>query len=229
MQNEKNLTVSDPQTPPSRSILTYLIWIVGALILVIGVMIIWSVVSEPAAPRTSAERDLAQYEDLVKEQPQNAAARAGMGAALVQAGAYQRAVEQLNTAIKLGARPEYYVVLAEARVGLGDTKSAISALKKAQNMNESYGSAWYAEGKIYFDEGEYAKAIGPFNRTLGLEPSASDVNYLLGQSLEKLGKREAAIDAYRKAIKYLPDYAEAIDALEALGVKAEPQTTGDGH
>ena len=210
--------------------ITYLTWVVGILILVIGGMIALSVTGEPMAPRTSAERDLAKYEDLIKEQPRNAAAQAGMGAALVRTGFYKQAIEHLDKAVKLDPKPAYFVVLAEAHEALGDTKSAISTLRKAQKKNEKYDRAWYAEGKIYFDQGDYAKAIGPLNRTLELEPSASDVHYLLGQALEKVGKREAAIDSYREAIKFLPDYQEALKALEGLGAEdVKSQTTGDSH
>jgi len=230
IQDNRKPTATAPQGPPSRSMITYLTWAVGALILVVGGMIVLSVTSEPPAPRTSAERDLAKYEELVKDKPRNAAAQAGMGAALMQTGSYKRAIEHLDKAVKLDPRSDYYVVLAETHVALGDTELAIRDLKKAQKSDEGYDRAWYLEGKIYFDQGDYAKAIGPLNRTLELEPGASDVHYLLGQALENLGKREAAIDSYREALKFLPDYKEALDALEKLGAKnVESQTTGDAH
>lgn len=230
VQDNKKLTVTAPQGSPSRSMITYLTWAVGALILVVGGLIVLSVISEPAAPRTSAERDLAKYESLVKEKPNDVVAQAGMGAALLRTGSYERAIEHLEKAIKLDPKSRYYVVLAEAHEASGDTKSAISTLKTAQKRNEKDDQAWYAEGKIYFDHEDYAKAIGPFNRTVELEPGASDVHYLLGQALEELGKREAAIDSYREAVRFLPDYQEALVALERLGVKnIESKPTGDPH
>lgn len=213
-----------------RTVTTYLTWLVIVLIVVVAVLIFVSMAAEPQAPRTSAERDLARFEELVKKNPRDAGVQAGMAAALAQVGSYEQAIGRYKVAIKLKAQPQYFVALAEAYQVTGNTEEAVKTARLAQKLNEKFVGGWFVEGKIFFDQGQYDKALAPLYRSVDLEPGASDIHYLIGQSLEQLGKTKAAADEYQKALQFLPDYQEALDALEKLGVKPDKlQSRGGLH
>ena len=219
-QSDNKVTIEPMAGAAPRSAMAYLTWLVMALIIIVGGLLGWSLLQPPPVPRTSAERDLARFEELIREKPRDPAAQAGMGAAFLRVGSYERAIEHLNIAVKLEPDPRYRVALVEAYVGQGDTKAAINTVRTAQKANPRFERVWYAEAKIYYDRGEYAKAIGPFHRSLELEPGASDVRYLLGFSQEKLGKHKAAIEQYREALRFMPDYEEALAGLARLDRKS---------
>ncbi len=193
--------------------------IVIALILLVAGLIVWSLVSEPQAPRTNAERNLAQFEGLINERPDDPRVQAGMGAALMEIGAYERAIEYFEAAIKLNQEAKYLTALAEAQIGAGNQKAALTAVRRAQKINERYPRAWFLEGKIFFDDGQYAKAVEPWLESVALEPSAADTHYFLGEALEKTGNKDEAIGHYETAVKYLPDYEEALAGLARLKKK----------
>lgn len=193
--------------------------IVIALILVVAGLIGWSLLSEPQAPRTNAERNLAQFEGLIEERPDDPRVQAGMGAALLEIGAYDRAIEHFEAAVKLSAEAKYYTALAEAQIGAGNQKAALTAVRRAQKINKRDARAWFLEGKIFFDDGKYAKAVEPWLESVELEPSAADTHYLLGEALEKTGNTDEALGHYETAIKYLPDYKEALAGLARLKKK----------
>lgn len=204
----------------SSPVFAFLIGLIFVLIVFVVGMIGWSALKEPPAPRTSAERDLARFEGLTKTDPSDPGAHAGLGMAYMQTGGYPQAVDHLKKAVKLKAQePLYYTEMAKAYLGMGKTKEALGTLARAKKLNEKFEEAWFQEGKIYFDQEDYPNAISSLTKSMELQPSASDTHYLLGLSFERSSKTEAAVAHYREAVKYMPDYRDAIDALARLQVK----------
>lgn len=214
--------------PPERSVTTYLTWVVTALIVLVAVLIVLTFLRAPQAPRTAAERDLAKFELLVAEKPRDPKAQAGMGAALAQVGSYKEAVKFFQTSLKLKKDPEVYVALADAYHRMGSKGEALANARKAQKMSDKYVGGWFVEGRIHYETGDYKKAVKPLFKSMEIDPGASDIHYLLGNSFEKLGMKKAAVDEYQAAIKYLPDYQEPLDGLKRLGVKPIKSSAVEG-
>lgn len=208
-----------PKAPRSASLplINALIGLVFVLIVAALAMIAWQMLSEPPVPRTSAERDLARFELEVKQHKADPIAHASYGEAFMQVGSYAGAVKEFKKAIKLSpGDSRYYVLLAKAYAAQNDVQPAIVALTKAKKLDENSEEAWFIEGKIAYDQKDYRKAITAWTKSMELQPSASDVHFLAGQAFEKTSQTDAAMAHYREALKYMPDYPEAREALQRL-------------
>lgn len=105
----------------------------------------------------------------------------------------------------------------------------------------------FNNAKASYDKGDYANAALGFKTVVQSYktcPLSSEALYLLGQSLEKLGRTDKAIDAYSVLISYRPDSTFARKAQERIkalkpsmtqreiesaaqqAVKTEPQLSG---
>lgn len=69
------------------------------------------------------------------------------------------------------------------------------------------------------------RALASLERAVALAPEEPGYCVLLGQQLEKLGRREAARQQYERALRLAPDQPQARQGLDRLG-RAEP-TDGD--
>ncbi|MCH8275591.1 MAG: tetratricopeptide repeat protein [Armatimonadetes bacterium] len=75
-------------------------------------------------------------------------------------------------------------------------------------------------GWVHFKRGEWAEAEIALRKAVelfGVNPGAAGSLVRLGQVYEAQGDREAAKDAYRKALKIDPEHEEAQEALKRLG------------
>ena len=70
-----------------------------------------------------------------------------------------------------------------------------------------------------YNNGKYEEAINILNKATTLQNNFDEGYYWLGKCYEKLKKTDAAIESYKTALLYNPDYTEASDALGKLGVK----------
>jgi tetratricopeptide (TPR) repeat protein len=78
--------------------------------------------------RTSA---IASYRIAVQQRPDHAGWHYLLGMLLHHTGADKEAVQVLQEAVALNDRAEYYRTLCRAFLGIGDSKSAVSAIEKA--------------------------------------------------------------------------------------------------
>jgi tetratricopeptide (TPR) repeat protein len=69
-------------------------------------------------------------------------------------------------------------------------------------------------------EGNAAAALSLLWEAAGLAPRDPDIQYRLGESLERIGALDAAIDAYRQALRSRPQFREAANKLILTLVKA---------
>ena len=71
-------------------------------------------------------------------------------------------------------------------------------------------------GEIYYREKNYKGSESRFREALRYEPADPAVTFELAESLEKLGKRVEARDAYQTYLKILPNGPSAAGAKKAL-------------
>jgi len=64
-------------------------------------------------------------------------------------------------------------------------------------------------GMMYYDSGEYEKAIEAYKRAIELNPDAEESYYHLGMAYSSLGRYKEAVKAYDRAIRIKKDYAAA--------------------
>lgn len=101
----------------------------------------------------------------------------------------------------------------------GDKKTAISYFDKCLNLDNRHMFAYREKGIALYDMGKYEDAGAVLNKAVALQNNFDEGHYWLGRCLEKLNKHNEAIEAYKMALLYAPDYVEAEEALIRLGMK----------
>ena len=116
--------------------------------------------------------------------------------------------------------PESAYELFQRGRGLLDRRhhaQAAIVLERADRLEPDKGSILEALGRAYYNSGQDEPARATFERILELDPSAHYAHYALGQSLKRLGRRDAAGTHLRLAVALSPDSALYRDALARLG------------
>jgi tetratricopeptide (TPR) repeat protein len=101
----------------------------------------------------------------------------------------------------------------------GEKIKAISFFDKCLNLDYNYMFAYREKGIALYDMGKYEEAVTVLNKAVTLQNNFDEGYYWLGRCLEKLNKPNDAIEEYKTALFYAPDYVEAKDALTRLGIK----------
>ncbi|MGH9549698.1 MAG: tetratricopeptide repeat protein, partial [Terriglobales bacterium] len=87
--------------------------------------------------------------------------------------------------------------------------------------------AYWARGKVYFDQHKYTEALADFNSILQQDPNYAEAHYLKAQCLSQLGKKDEAAAEYKTAQKLFQQsddqdgVALAQKALQSLTASAD--------
>jgi tetratricopeptide (TPR) repeat protein len=102
---------------------------------------------------------------------------------------------------------------------INEKQKAITFFDKCLEISYTYISGYLQKGITLFEMGKYKESIKVFAKATTLQNNFDEGYYWLGKCYEKLKKTDAAIESYKTALLYNPDYTEAKDALGKLGVK----------
>jgi cytochrome c-type biogenesis protein CcmH/NrfG len=106
---------------------------------------------------------------------------------------------------------------------------AEGALRAAIVADPFNGQAHNNLGVVLLGKGELYEAAQAFDRARTLLPTNPDPRMNLGQTYERAGRTEDALEAYATAIEIAPDNIQAIQALVRLQLRTArttPQTLG---
>lgn len=101
----------------------------------------------------------------------------------------------------------------------GDLVQALKFYDLALAVNYSFMEAYREKAQVLYDQGNYQQAADVLTKAVTLQNNYDEGYYYLGRNLEKLNRRAEAIEMYRRALLYDPQYTEAKDALARLGIK----------
>jgi cytochrome c-type biogenesis protein CcmH/NrfG len=87
-----------------------------------------------------------------------------------------------------------------------ESTAQIFELEKRTSESPDDVAAWIDLGNLYFDTGNYEKAITAYNKALELNPDNADVMNDLGVMYRRNGQPKKAIEAFDKAIKIDPSH-----------------------
>jgi tetratricopeptide (TPR) repeat protein len=90
-----------------------------------------------------------------------------------------------------------------------DYPTALKDVDQILKAKPDFAEGWNKRATIYFLMGDYQKAIADIDRTLELEPRHFGALSGLGMSNLKLGRDEAAADAFRRLLSIDPLYPNA--------------------
>lgn len=91
----------------------------------------------------------------------------------------------------------------------GDYAAALTAVDQIVQARPDFAEGWNKRATVYYLMGNYEKAIADIDRTLELEPRHFGALSGLGLSNLKLGRDEAAANAFRRLLSIDPLYPNA--------------------
>ena len=86
----------------------------------------------------------------------------------------------------------------------------IFQLEKMTKENPDDVASWTSLGNLYFDNGNYQKAIAAYTKSLELNPNNADVLTDLGVMYRRSGQPKKAVESFDKAAKVDPKHETAL-------------------
>jgi tetratricopeptide (TPR) repeat protein len=90
-----------------------------------------------------------------------------------------------------------------------DFQAALKDLDTVTTTRPNFAEAWNKRATVYYLMGDYAKALADIDRTLALEPRHFGALSGLGLTNLKLGRDDAAVDAFERVLDIDPLYPNA--------------------
>ncbi len=138
-------------------------------------------------------------------------------------GNLEAAADSYRQSIALHPSAEAHTFLGWTYSFQGRIDDAISECRKAIEVDPTFGNPYNDIGAYLIEKGRPADAI-PWLEWARRAPRYEAPHYPLcnlGHALEKLGRREDAIRAYREALELVPGYLPAVEALRRLCCEPE--------
>ena len=171
----------------------------------------------------NAEHEVAAYEQAVRDDPQDIAARGALAQLYLVDGRYTEAIEQYQAVLtqdetSIGA----LLGLGRAQLAAGDATAATGSFEKiitltadAEMPGDSTEAAHYYAGSIALDQLRPADAIAHLKAAVAIEPSDADAWHMLGAAYLANGDLDESIAALSRAVLFVPNFTEAYDKLAA--------------
>ncbi|MGF2411682.1 tetratricopeptide repeat protein [Ferruginibacter sp.] len=101
----------------------------------------------------------------------------------------------------------------------GNKQKALGYFDNCLALDYTFMLAYREKAIVLYDMAKYEEALTILDKAVTLQNKFDEGYYWMGRCFEKLNKTNDAIESYRSAVLYNPDYIEAKDALARLGVK----------
>lgn len=116
------------------------------------------------------------------------------GAAALQAGRVQAALKHLSAAAqKAPEAPAVLQLFADVCHQAGEVLTSLRLYDRVIQLGGATAVTWRATGNALLDVGEYAQAVGAFERALALAPEDAESHQHLSRALYRLGEIDSAI------------------------------------
>ena len=155
------------------------------------------------------KNDFTFYEDTIRKSPDTVPLHIAYGVALSDVGRIDEAIEQYQTAIKLG--PNYwqaYENLGIAYGKQGQLDKAIEQMETALSLGPKSAVTRSNLGLAYMRQGAIDKAIEQFLVSVKLNPNFFQAHFNLANAYEEKGLLDKAMEEYETVVRLRPDHAE---------------------
>jgi tetratricopeptide (TPR) repeat protein len=208
--------VAEPEERISRLQVSVVV-VLFLIMFVTAGFVIKSIYFKPPVVRTSAEREILQYQGAIDNNPNSAGPHISLAGVYMDNGEPEKAITELNRALALDPQAwKANFMMGLAYEALEKYDDAIEYYVKASKINPKNEYAYYQLGKMYHKRGLHKVAINYFRKALSVSPNLADVHYSLGVCYEKTGRKDLAKIEYTETLKYVNDFKEAKDALKRL-------------
>jgi tetratricopeptide (TPR) repeat protein len=134
------------------------------------------------------------------------------------ADSWERTQAQIYAAWNRSGSPsmDFLAGRADEAVSEQDYDAALAFLDDLTRLAPDFAEGWNKRATVYFLQDEYGRSLGDIARVLALEPRHFGAYSGLGIILDRLGDKQGALEAYRRAVAihpHLPGAAEGIKKL----------------
>ncbi len=154
------------------------------------------------AASNSGKRAEKLMRKVLQQRPSSAEAHHCMGRALlVQRTNLAEALKTLERSVALDPnRAEYHLFVGWAAVEAGRNGLAESSLKRALELDQGLGDAYWQRGVLRNRQGAVRTAVKDLRKALELKPSRFEAHAALADSYADLGREVDAMSEWQKAI-----------------------------
>jgi tetratricopeptide (TPR) repeat protein len=163
-----------------------------------------------------------EFKQALTMDPENINVHNSLGVCYGLLGEYEKANLEFKSAVQLN----HNEVMAWYNMGFahmlnGDRPRALDLFLKANAVNQDVFEVAFQTGRLLMEMKQPESGKKFLRRAAALEPTSGVVYRYLGECYTKIGDTDAAIAAYKKAIKYNPSDAESLSAMGCLFAEQE--------
>ncbi|MBW2515949.1 MAG: tetratricopeptide repeat protein [Deltaproteobacteria bacterium] len=163
-----------------------------------------------------------EYQQALKMDPTNTNVHNSLGVCYGLLGEYEKAKLEFNSAVRLN----HTEVMAWYNMGFihmlaGDRYKALDLFFKANAINQDVFEVNFQTGRLLMELNQPESGKKFLERAAALEPTSGAAFRYLGECYTQIGNADAAVAAYKKAIKYNPSDAASLSAMGCLFAEQE--------
>ncbi|MFH1726716.1 MAG: tetratricopeptide repeat protein [Elusimicrobiota bacterium] len=153
------------------------------------------------------DRAKALLERALEISPHYILAHINLGLLHLRRGEVEKGLRMVEHAVSLDpGRAQSHFWLSRALKAAGRGAEALREAKTAGDMDTKNAEYQYEAARALQDAGSFEESLIFLDRLHALLPNYKRSRFLHGFGLQKLGRRRAAISAYREALRFDPDY-----------------------
>jgi tetratricopeptide (TPR) repeat protein len=176
--------------------------------------------------------EIKHLEEVVVANPEDLEARLAIAQLYYENGDYSKAIQYAEPVLK--ARPDdpaTLFLLGIVYSETGQTEIAVASLERLVEIRQESPMAQVdrvLEASLYYLGANYLKlnqvdeAIKVLEGALDIDGTDADAFYQLGVAYHQKGENERSVEAYKNAVRFVPDFSEAYvgmaTAYDALGM-----------
>lgn len=142
-----------------------------------------------------------------------------LGRTLVLQGKHQELIGGANfqlAGLSNSVQAKLLLLKAGAHSDLGDPKQALKAVEDARALDPGLADTWLAEVPIRIRARQFQEARAAVEKARAMAPNDAEMHYQAGSIEHVLGRQEAALTAYGKALAAFPGHVEALVSRAGL-------------
>jgi len=149
------------------------------------------------------------YEKILKEDPNHFDAIQLLGAMAVQNQQWEKAIQLLNSAIKINnSIPNVYNNLGNALKEVNRSEEAVASYDRAIVLQRDYAEAYCNRGNALMLLNRKEEALASYDHAISIQPAYAEAYSNRGNALLALKRLDEAVTSYDRAILLKPDCAE---------------------